>query len=93
MSDWQDIGTAPRDGSPVWVKRVHEGRVVKEGWAVYGSLSSDAPMRQWASGGLNPPIAPNHEAADAERWSNPDRLYRFPTPTHWHPERTKEQQP
>ena len=86
MQQWQDIETAPRDGSRVWVKRVYEGRIVKEGWAVYDSLVADAPMRQWTNGGLYAPIPPDHEAADAGRWSNPDRLHRFPTPTHWMPE-------
>jgi hypothetical protein len=83
MSDWLPIETAPKDGRPVWVRRLYEGRVVKEGWAVFDSLADAAPMRQWADGGLDPPIPPDHEAANERRWCNPDRLYRFPTPTHW----------
>jgi len=86
--DWQTIETAPLDGQKVWVKRVFEGRMIKEGWAVFGSLASYAPQRQWANGGLYPPIAPDHQSANQRRWSNPDRLYRFPQPTHWSPERT-----
>lgn len=84
--EWQPIESAPRDGSPVWVKRVHEGRVVKEGWAVWGVNSDDAPMRQWGDGGLGEPIPPDNDFADTARWLNPDRRYSFPTPTHWKPD-------
>lgn len=83
--DWLPIESAPRDGRRVWVKRVYEGRLVKEGWAVFASMAADAPMRQMADGGLDGPIMPDHEYADQLGWCNPDRLYRFPTPTHWAP--------
>jgi hypothetical protein len=83
--DWRSIETAPKDGSLVWVKRVHDGRIVKEGWAVFAPLLDIAPMRQWTAGGLYDPIPPDHEAADELRWCNADRLHRFPEPTHWCP--------
>jgi hypothetical protein len=85
---WRPIESAPTDGRQVWVKRIFEGRIIKEGWAVFGSLAANAPMRQWSDGGLGDPIPPDNEAADARRWCNPDRLHRFPTPTHWSPART-----
>jgi len=81
--DWQTIDSAPKDGTRVWVKRTHEGRVVKEGWAVWGVNSDDAPMRQWGDGGLDGPIPPDHAYADTACWLTEDRRYSFPTPTHW----------
>ena len=33
---WRDIATAPKDAGRVWVKRVYDGQVVKEGWAIWG---------------------------------------------------------
>jgi hypothetical protein len=86
MTDWQPIDSAPKDGSRVWAKRVHEGHIVKEGVAVWGINSADAPMRQWASGGLDGPIPPDPEYADTARWLTEDRRYSFPTPTHWKPD-------
>ncbi|MDR6511431.1 hypothetical protein J2792_002303 [Novosphingobium capsulatum] len=83
--NWQDIATAPRDGSKVWVRRIYDGRIVKEGWAVWGINSDDAPMRQWADGGLSGIIMPDHAYADTARWLVPDRRYSFPTPTEWLP--------
>lgn len=85
MKDWQPIDGAPHDGSRVWVKRVRWGRVVAEGWAVFDALADEAPMRKWADGGRYSPIPPDPVEADVKRWSNPDRLHRFPTPTHWSP--------
>lgn len=83
--EWLPIDSAPKDGNRTWVKRVYDGRVVKEGWAVWSTNSADAPMRRWASGGLYPPIPPDPAYADTERWLNEDRRYSFPTPTHWLP--------
>lgn len=78
--EWQPIETAPKDGSRQWVKRVHEGRVVKEGWAVWGVNSADAPMRHADDYG-----PADIAYADTPRWLTEDRRYSFPTPTHWSP--------
>jgi hypothetical protein len=75
---WQPIESAPKDGRKVWVKRVYEGRIVKEGWAVFDVASDDAPIR--FSDAL---IPADHEYADTPRWRVEGRRFSFPTPTHW----------
>lgn len=85
---WQPIAKIPneqKDGRRVWVKRVHERRIVKEGWAVWDVNCAEAPMRQWDDGGLDGPIPPDTEYADTARWLTEDRMYSFPEPTHWLP--------
>lgn len=93
--NWKPIDTLPeemRDGRQVWVRRVHEGRVISEGFAVFGLPHEDAPMRR----PLGPDPLNRLSAADyaAERqareamvargrWLNPDRMYAFPEPTEW----------
>jgi hypothetical protein len=89
MNDWEPIESAPTDGRPVWVRRVFNGEVIKEGTAIFAALCPTAPMRQWSDGGLDGPIPPDNASANALRWTNPDRIHRFPTPTHWHPARTE----
>ena len=69
---WHPIESAPKDGMRVWVKRMFKGRIVQEGWAVWGINSADAPIRG---------VAGNY--GDEERWLTPDRRFSFPTPTHW----------
>jgi hypothetical protein len=92
--DWESIEAAPKDGTKVWVKRVYQRRIVAEGWAVWGLPHEHAPMRQ--SLGLDPlgrlsaadyrREAEERNAMVAEgRWLLPDRMYAFPTPTHWKP--------
>jgi hypothetical protein len=83
VTDWVDISEAPK-GVPVYVKRVYNGKIVKEGMAIFASLGPDAPMRQPVlDNGLWPPLPPDHESADREGWCNIDRLHRFPSPTHY----------
>ena len=83
--DWQPIETAPKDGSVIYAKRVYGGETIKEGRAVWGINSADAPMRGWSPGGLYAPTPPDNEYADTPRWLTEDRRYSFPTPTHWLP--------
>lgn len=92
--DWLPIESAPQDGSKVWVKRVHDGRIVSEGWAVFGLPHERAPMRD--SIGVDPLgrlSASNYQREDEQRrefvsqkrWLKTDLMYCFPTPTHWSP--------
>lgn len=94
MGEWQLIESAPTDGRPVWVKRVHDGRVVKEGEAVFDLPHEHAPMRRPI--GVDPLgrlSAADYQREDEERrgfasqrrWLTVDRMYCFPTPTHWRP--------
>lgn len=97
--EWQDIATAPKDGAPVYVKRVHEKRLVCEGTSVFGLLHDHAPSRKPM--GLDPlgRLAPQDYAREARitaewsssaKWLKPDRMHAFPMPTHWHPAKTEE---
>lgn len=86
MTDWQPIETAPKDGSVIYARRVYQGKIIKEGRAVWGINSADAPMRQSSPGGLYGSIPPDNEYADTPRWLTEDRRYSFPTPTHWKPD-------
>jgi hypothetical protein len=98
MTKWQPIETIPPeylDGREVWVKRMspsNPGQIVSEGWAVYGVCAPSAPQRQ----PLGPdPLGRLTSAdyaredrdrlahADQQKWLKPDRMYSFPTPTHW----------
>lgn len=83
--EWRPIEEAPKDGSRQWVKRVHDGHLIREGFAVWGVNCADAPMRRELDGGLGGPIPPDHDYADTPRWLTEDRMYSFPTPTHWRP--------
>jgi len=93
--DWRPIEQIPQellDGREVAVKRVFEGRVVKEGLAVFDFLHEKAPARQ--------PLGPDplgrlsaedyaretndtREYVGKKRWLNPGRMYAFPAPTHF----------
>ncbi|MEZ2132439.1 MULTISPECIES: hypothetical protein [unclassified Sinorhizobium] len=78
MKRWQDIATAPKDGSVVQVKRVYDGRVVYEGPAVWRTVHFRA---------LHDPLTGKEyaEAYDGTGWMYHDKDFRVPEPTHWRP--------
>lgn len=96
--DWMPIEDIPAellDGRRVYVKRMSPSRpdsIVAEGWAVFGVCHSDAPQRQ----PLGPDPLGRLSASDyireeqtralnanSSKWLKPDRMYSFPTPTHF----------
>ncbi len=98
--EWQPIENIPDewlDGRKVYVRRMSPSRpnqVVSEGWAVFGVCHHNAPQRQ--SLGLDPlgrlssadyarEDAARTAAANTAKWLKPDRMYSFPTPTHFAP--------
>lgn len=93
MSQWKPIGTLPdemRDGREVYVRRVHDGRLVKEGLACFASAAADAPMRRpidEPSVSFRAPFvetqAQRDVQADQRRWLKPALLHAFPEPTEW----------
>lgn len=97
MSEWQSIDSIPdemKDGRIVHVKRVYEGRIVKEGEAVFDLLHANAPSRHGA--GIDPlgrltaadyaqEAAASQAWAASKKWLLPDRMFAFPTPTHYLP--------
>ena len=90
---WQTIASAPQDGRIVRVKRVFEGKVVREGDAVYDLPHPSAPMlKPLGPDPLGRPydherdLALCEQARSEKRWLRPDRMYAFPEPTHWLPD-------
>lgn len=84
--------TAPKDGSEVYVRRVHNGHLVSEGLAVFGFLAVDAPSRFPIGPDPLGRLSATQYAAEARsreewtatpRWLQPDRRYAFPEPTAW----------
>ena len=86
MSKWKSIQTAPKDGRPVWVRRCYEGKIVKEGWAVWSINSADAPMRHTQDAGTPWALDADIAYADTARWLTEDRRFSFPNPTEWRPD-------
>lgn len=80
MGEWQTISTAPKDGTPIKVKRVYLGSIIYEGPAVWRTVRF---------GELYDPISGEKfaEATDATGWMHPEGVAdkRVPEPTHWMP--------
>ena len=81
MADWQSIDTAPKNGTPITVKRVYQGRVVYEGPAVWRAVTFPALPPD----PLGRPELVETGPYTATGWMRVDREKRVPTPTHWKP--------
>ena len=77
MTRWQSIDTAPKDGTPIWVRRKHGRAIVYEGPAVW--RTQDFPPLRDAFG---VEIEPGQQIT---WWCRVDRPYLVATPTHWLP--------
>lgn len=80
MSNWQDISTAPKDGTKVRVKRVCDGQVLSDGIAYFGSITIDYGMNGIAVG-MQYPATQTYGGV----WVRDGGRYLFPDPTHWMP--------
>jgi len=79
---WKPIGSAPRDGTAVRVKRVHSGSVIYDGpasWERFQTTEMRDPITKlvFDPGG--------EEMAWVYPAGHPERGYRVPNPTHWAP--------
>lgn len=93
MNEWLPIASAPKDGSVVHVRRIYNGRLVKEGEAVFDVPDKEAPMlTPLGPDPLGRPVDYAGEVAWCERakvtgrWLNADRMHAFPEPTEWMPQ-------
>lgn len=73
MNDWQDMTTAPRDGSTIRVRRIVLNDLMYDGFA------------EWRT--IHFPFQPGIEAHDATGWMYPKGSVdkRVPEPTQWKP--------
>lgn len=90
MSEWQDISSAPLDGTLVELRRVYQGKLIAVGPGFFGPDHPSAPSRT--------PLEPDPlgrpevidryalvKRADVAKWQADNGLYRFPAPTEWRP--------
>lgn len=75
---WQDIDSAPKDGSTVHVRRIYDGRTVYEGPAAWRTVTFPALPPHPLDGDV---YAPEYTAIG---WMRIDTNKRVPEPTHWH---------
>lgn len=79
---WQRIGTAPRDGSTIRVRRMFAGRMLFDGYAAWRTVSFPA---------IEPDVFGRDngfEGFEATGWMYPpgECDKRVPEPTHWQSE-------
>lgn len=72
--EWKDIESAPKDGSVVYVRRVHDGQIIFEGDAVWRTFTFPSFIN--GIHGVEP-------ADEFTGWMYPDEDKRVPTPTHY----------
>lgn len=78
MDSWQDISTAPRDGTPIRYRRDIDGKTVFRG------------VTAWRENVSVPPVLGAYgeeiwSATTISGWMHPDAPKRTPAPTHWMP--------
>lgn len=67
-SNWQPIESAPKDGRPLLLCRMHDGKLVAMGEGFWGRRYNQF----------------NHVPTnEGERWCRGCGLFAFPEPTHW----------
>ena len=91
--DWIPIAGIPadlKDGRSVMVRRLYEGRLVKQGYAKFSRPAPESPMCQpLGPDPLGRPVNPvldqvlADQARATARWLNPDQMHAFPEPTHF----------
>ena len=82
---WQEIESAPVDGSVIMLRRRYRRRIVSEGLGYWGKLSADAPQRHTQPGNALTAAFPPSPNCDDPRWCTADGRFNFPAPTHWAP--------
>jgi hypothetical protein len=77
VSEWDDISSAPRDGTAIYAKRVHRGVVIWEGLAEWRTVTFPSFIN--GRHGVEPEYT-------ATGWMYPRIDKRVPEPTHWRAE-------
>jgi hypothetical protein len=82
---WQLIGTAPRDGTTIWLRRLYQGRLVWQGQGFHGFIASAALPRLGVG---DDPFDRDAEGEEPDTgatsgWVTADGMHCPPTPTHW----------
>lgn len=90
MSEWQNIETAPKDGTDVELGFKRGRKIKSEGLGLWGIRSKAAPARKpcfcpLTGENFGGTAAELNADADKPAWIRTDRLYLVPTPSHWRP--------